>query len=200
MYIFIIILLFISPFRVRANEIVATIQDKSIITSDELEQNILISVLLKDPKMINNKEILHHIKVQVLAELINEKICILHAQKNNLNLENIDISSEIEHITKSLGIKKNLYDYIGQYGIRKDYFDNKIKAQIVRGQILHSVMDKKQMNITIGEIELKLKELKQPATIENKQRIYQILVGQKMQLAESEILASLRKMYYVEIL
>lgn len=183
-----------------ACEIVAIIGDSKIITSDELEQLTKLTILLKNPNNINDQNFIVFTKKQLLNELIDNKILLSHAEKVGIDLNNIDVKQDLELLNNALPKHTEiLQDFLMKYEIRHEYCEQYIKSQIISHQLVISSIQKNLAPLDDEIIKL-LQDMHLENTEENKTKAKRMLFEQKLTKARNDILAKLRRMYYVEVL
>ncbi len=194
----IFISLFLFATNAFAHEIVAVIGEKYIITSDELEQVAKFTILLQSPENINNNEILLYAKRQILNELVEGKIVFTHAKAIGIDIEKVNISSELEIMAKKLPKHSESFeDFLMKYGIRAQYCKDHIAAQILANHLAFGMA--KDKIASQESILAKLKSFKYEDTPENRAKVENYLINQNIMKVKSDMISRLRKLYYVEV-
>ncbi|QED23681.1 hypothetical protein [Candidatus Deianiraea vastatrix] len=194
----------------RANEIVAVIDDKVIITSDEMKQNIKIAILMM--KIMNDKKGISGLTNEALEKeigglregdikgflngMVDDKIVFLERNEEAM----VDPSSFIDGFAKRHKIK-DIDVFLREYGIRKTYFEERFIRDIVKDGIVGSIChERKIYDVSESEIMARLGEMKLGDDEEAKKRARYYIIMTRRGEIEKSFIKVLRKKHYIEIL
>lgn len=179
-----------------ADKIIATIGNKSIITENELNENIKLDAKIRKIS-IGAGGAIDFLRQIVLKEMINRKIFYLHGLNSGINIEKINIENDIINFSnKNLGCIKNIESCIKDRGFHYYYIKQRLLEEVVMTIIVSSGIDR---NISDAEIEYEINAAGLPSNQSNKKDIASKIINQRFNSALSRNSAMLSKFYYVEI-
>lgn len=155
------------PFDAAAqNKILATVNDEAVSQMDLQQRKTLIRLLSKDRKIPNDK--------QILDQLIDEKLKLQEAQKQNVSLSSAEAEKIVSEAVRQNGYSLNeLKALLKKNNLPFEVVENMIKADVMflRAARKHAG---ERAEVSDGEVAAKLKEAEE--TLATKQYLLSEIV------------------------
>lgn len=142
-----------------SSAIVAVVNDEAITGYDLTART---NFVLATTKISNSPESLARLKPQILRALIDEKLQLQEARKNNIDLSDKEVEQAVAAIENQREMEPGAINkMLSANRIPEDTFTNQVRAQIVWGKLLQRKV-RTQIKITDDEVAQMVRRLSTP--------------------------------------
>jgi hypothetical protein len=184
-----------------ASNVIATVNGEKIMQSEYDTIFAQLSPQFQASNTSNNPDAMQNLKNQIVDSLINDKLLLQNAAKNNVSVTSDEVDTELQSIVDRLGGADKFNAQLQQEGITEAGLREDIQKQLVIQKYILSNVDLNSINVTDEEISSYYDQVVESAQEKEgipdlddgvKQQIKGQLIQQKQQQAVQEFIAFLR--------
>lgn len=131
---------------------IAAVVGDEAISSYDVENRI--KFIVATARISNTPDMLKVIRPQVIRALVDERLQMQEAKKNNIIITPADLKAAIDNIEQQRGMPPGtIYNMLDQAGVPKESFEQQIRAQLLWAKLLSR---KIRPNIRVSDEELQI--------------------------------------------
>lgn len=162
-------LLLVAPMQARAESSlgIAAVVNGDAISQYDVEKRLRFVVATT--KLTNNKEVLARVRPQVLNAIINEKLQLQEAARQNIIISNEEVEKAIAGIEKDRGMPAGgITSMLEKNAVPRDTFVHQVRSQLAWGRLLSKTV-RPRLKISNEEIALAQKNYVAPVAVQELQ-------------------------------